>query len=272
MAGVGSESSNALGNYLRARRNLILPESVGPRGSTRRRVPGLTREEVAVAAGVSVEYYIRLEQGKDRRPSAQVISALSSALKLDGPASAFLADLAQERVVVEDATKSDTVPDGILALLSHWHATPAFVVGRFGQVLAASATIAELTPACQPGGNMFREIFLSPESKQRYVNWHDFTTVLVAGLRAAVGRDVDSPELVSLVQELESGSPRFGELWRRHDASPASGGLTVIRHPREGQIRLQVETLTIAGTDLSLVVYHAAAGSDDEAAILRLAT
>lgn len=261
---------NPLGTYLRARRGLVSPESVGIRASTRRRVPGLTREELAVTAGISVEYYTRLEQGKDRRPSAQIVSALASALHLDTAATAFLSELARDSVSSGEALEADDVPEGVLQLLSIWRSTPAFVIGRFGTVLAAAPAVAELTPACRPGANMFREIFLAPESRSRYVNWHAFTVVLVAALRAAAGRDVEAQQLVALVAELERESPRFRELWHRHDAMPASGGRTVIRHPTEGLIELQVHTLTLATSALSVVVYHAEPGSTDEAAILRL--
>lgn len=261
---------NPLGTYLRARRDLVSPESVGIRASTRRRVPGLTREELAVTAGISVEYYTRLEQGKDRRPSAQIVSALASALRLDTAATAFLSELARDDASSGEAVEAEDVPDGIVQLLSIWRSTPAFVIGRFGTVLAAAPAVAELTPACRPGANMFREIFLAPESRRRYVNWHAFTAVLVAALRAAAGRDVEAQQLVALVAELERESPRFRELWHRHDAAPASGGRTVIDHPTEGLIELHVHTLTLAMSAFSVVVYHAEPGSADEAAILRL--
>ncbi|WP_375386147.1 helix-turn-helix domain-containing protein [uncultured Microbacterium sp.] len=266
----GSNAGHPLGEYLRARRALVSPESIGVQPSSRRRVAGLTRAELAVAAGVSVEYYTRLEQGKDRRPSAQVLSALSAALDLDPSATAFLAELARDSVTVTDAPSVETVPAGVLQLLSVWRSTPAFVVGRFGAVLAASPTVTQLTPACRPGGNMFREIFLAADSRRRYVNWHDFTAVLVASLRSSAGRDLDAPELVELIADLQNASPRFRELWGRHDASPAGGGHTLIDHPTEGRIELQVQNLAISGTELTLVVYHAEPGSPGEAAILRL--
>lgn len=261
---------NPLGTYLRARRDLVSPESVGIRASTRRRVPGLTREELAVTAGISVEYYTRLEQGKDRRPSAQIVAALASALHLDTAATAFLSELARDSPASGDAVEEEAVPEDVLQLLSIWRSTPAFVISRFGTVLAAAPAVAELTPACRPGANMFREIFLAPESRRRYVNWHAFTAVLVAALRAAAGRDLEAQQLVALVAELERESPRFRELWHRHDATPASGGRTVISHPTEGLIELQVHTLTLAMSAFSVVVYHAEPGSVDEAAILRL--
>lgn len=260
---------NPIGEYLRARRALAQPSSLSLRASARRRVSGLTREEVAVAAGMSVEYYTRLEQGKDRRPSPQVVLALSAALRLDPAASAFLADLAADRTRPAGG-ETPSVPVGVLELLSLWKSTPAFVVGRFGDVLAATPVIAELTPACRPGGNMFREIFLASESRRRYVNWDAFTAVLVAGLRSEVGRDIDEPQLLALLSELESGSPRFRELWRRHDVSPPAGGITVIRHPLIGRVSLRVQTLSIPSSDLSLVIYHAAADSPEYAAILAL--
>lgn len=233
-------------------------------------MPGLTREELAVTAGISVEYYTRLEQGKDRRPSPQIVSALARALRLDPSASAFLAELARDGDSTNAAIGEDPIPEGALRLLSIWRATPAFIIGRFGTVLAAAPAVVDLTPACRPGSNMFREIFLAPESRRRYVNWQDFTAVLVAALRAAVGRDIDAHELVALVADLERDSPRFRELWGRHDATPAAGGRTVIEHPTEGRIEMSVQTMTLAGTRLSMVVYSAEPGGDDEAAILRI--
>ena len=265
------DAANALGDYLRARRALVAPEQLGVPVTRRRRVPGLTRDELATRAGISVEYYVRLEQGRDRHPSPQVLAALATTLGLDAAATAFLMDLGRDRSAVGPATPVETVPPGILALLETWDRSPAFVLGRFGAVLAASPAVAELTPACRPRVNMFREIFLDPDSRRRYVNWFDFTVVLVASLRAAAGPDVDALELTRLVAELEAHSDRFRELWGRHDIAPRSGGRTLIEHPREGRIELLVETLGIRGGDLTIVIYHARPGSPDEAAPLRIA-
>lgn len=270
-AGTSGDAANALGDYLRARRALVAPEQLGFPVTRRRRVSGLTRDELATRAGISVEYYVRLEQGRDRHPSPQVLTALASTLGLDATAAAFLLDLGRDRSAVEPPAADEAVPQGILDLLRVWTGTPAFVLGRFGAVLAASPAVTDLTPACRPGVNMFREIFLDPDSRKRYVNWFDFTAVLVGSLRAAAGRDVESPELVRLVAELEANSERFRDLWSRHDTAPRSGGRTLIEHPRVGRIELLVETLAIRGGDLTIVIYHARPGSLDEAAVLRVA-
>lgn len=262
---------NVLGEFLRARRDLLSPDRVGIRVTARRRSPGLTRYELAERAGISAEYYVRLEQGRDRNPSSQVVDALARALQLDAVAASFLHELARARPQRADAPAAEEVPPGVLALMATWSRTPSYVVGRFGAVLAASPAVPLLTPACTPGGNMFRAIFLDPDAARRYVSWEGFTAVIVGGLRSFTGPDVDDPRLRSLVDELSARSERFDALWRRHDVRPRAGGSTVLDHPEEGRLELDVETLGISGEGgLTLVVYSAPAGSRTAEVIARL--
>ena len=132
-------SENPIGEYLRARRELVHPEDIGLPDLGRRRVPGLRREEVAMLAGVSADYYVRLEQGRDQHPSEQVIEALGRALQLDDDGVAHLRQLAAPTARRRRAPRRpERVPAGILELLDSLHETPAYVYGRYLDILAAN--------------------------------------------------------------------------------------------------------------------------------------
>ena len=141
------QSGNALGEYLRARRELVSPESAGIPHIGRRRVPGLRRDELSLLAGVSTDYYVRLEQGRDRNPSPQVLDALARALQLDDEATAHLHTLAgPERRVRRSGQEPERVPPSIQQLIAGWHDMPAFVQGRRLDVLAANPLATALSP------------------------------------------------------------------------------------------------------------------------------
>jgi transcriptional regulator with XRE-family HTH domain len=269
-------SGNLIGEYLRARRELVRPEDVGlPQlGGSRRRVPGLRREEVAMLAGVSSDYYVRLEQGRDQHPSEQVITALARALQLDEDATAHLHRLAgpapRRR---RSPRKPERVPEGILRLIASWSETPAYVYGRYMDVLAANSLAEALVPYYRPGENLVRAAFLDPRVGDMYGDWDAVTESTVAGLRALVGPDVDDPRLAELVGELSVRSERFRQLWARHDVRPKRGGRSQLDHPQLGPLDLGYEKLPIAGTDAqTLVVYHADAGTRTAQALALLAS
>lgn len=269
-------SGNVLGAYLRARRELVTPQSAGVSVTGRRRVNGLTRHEIATRAGISSEYYVRLEQGRDRNPSAQVVDAIAAALELDASGHGFLRELARDRprraVAAPAAVPADEqVPDGVLELIEAWHTTPAFVVGRFGTVLAASAVAQALNPACRPGRNMFREVFLNPESRDRYEDWEEYCAILVAGLRAQVNVDVDDPRVSALVADLARDSDIFRQLWQRQDVAPPSSGTIALVHPTAGRLVLGIDTFQLPrSSGITLVVYHASPGTASADALARL--
>jgi hypothetical protein len=267
---------NLIGEYLQARRQLVRPEDVGlpapPDG--RRRVPGLRRGEVALLAGVSADYYIRLEQGRDQHPSEQVIGALARALQLDDDATAHLHRLASPPPPRRRrCQRPDKVSPGILQLIESWHQTPAVVEDRYTYVLAANALAIAVSPVLAVGSNLVRTAFLDRRVRDTYKDWEALTASAVAHLRALVGPDVCDPALCELVGELSVRSERFRQLWARHDARPKLSGTTTVDHPQVGPITLRYEKLTIADTDCqTLVVYHAEAGSRSAQSLALLAT
>ncbi len=158
------DSTNALGEFLRARREQVQPEHVGIRRVGLRRVPGLRREEVAMLAGISSDYYLRLEQGRDRNPSMQVLEALADVLRLDPDATAYMVGLAQERVVPKGRrrTKPEPVPPSILELLDSWTDHPAYVQNKYTDVLAVNALGRAITPNLRVGVNLLTKMLLDP--------------------------------------------------------------------------------------------------------------
>jgi transcriptional regulator with XRE-family HTH domain len=268
-------NENLIGEYLRARRELVRPEDVAlPEVGNRRRVPGLRREEVAMLAGVSTDYYIRLEQGRDHHPSQQVLDALARALQLDDDAAAHLRRLATPPSRRRRKTpRPEKVPAGIVQLIESWSETPAVVQGRYMDVLAANPLATALAPYYTEGENIVRAAFLDPRVRDLYGDWERITESTVAGLRALVGPDVDDPRLNELVGELSVRSERFRQLWARHDARPKRSGSTRIDHPLVGQLELSYEKLPIPDTDRqTLIVYHAQPGSPSAQGLALLAS
>jgi transcriptional regulator with XRE-family HTH domain len=266
---------NLIGEYLRARRELVRPEDVGlPDLGSRRRVPGLRREEVALLAGVSSDYYVRLEQGRDQHPSQQVLDALARALQLDDDAVAHLHRLANPPSRARrKSSRPEKVPAGILQLIASWSQTPAWVQGRYMDVLAVNPLVTALVPYYVEGENIVRAAFLDPRVRDMYEDWERVTEITVAGLRALVGPDVDDPRLNELVGELSVRSERFRQLWARHDVRPKRSGTTRIDHPLVGPLELSYEKLPIPDTDRQiLVAYHAAPGSPSAQGLALLAS
>jgi transcriptional regulator with XRE-family HTH domain len=257
-------NDNRLGDHLRARRELVQPADVGIRVSGVRRTPGLRREEVATLAGISADYYLRLEQGRDRNPSPQVLEALARVLGLDGVATEYLLGLAGIRASVpprRSRTHRQTVPAGTLQLLDVI-GLPAFVENRAFDVLAANPLATELAPGLRAGENRLRTMFLDPDELERYPEWPRHMAGMVAAFRASIGTAVDDPDVVRLVGELSLGSADFRRLWARHDVRTLGGGDVRMWHPEVGDLELHREKLGVGGTDGQLlVVHHAEPGS-----------
>ncbi|RCK71196.1 XRE family transcriptional regulator [Desertihabitans brevis] len=266
-----SGSVNLLGDYLRARRELVTPEKVGLPQIGIRRVPGLRREEVAMLAGISADYYLRLEQGRDRAPSRQVLESLARVLQLDDDGAEYLLSLAQPRSpATRRRPRKETVPPGI-GVLVDTIGFPAFVEGRYFDVLAANPAAAALSPRLVVGSNRLRDVFLDPAERALYPAWDEVTAHLVAGFRSSVGTDVDDQRFVDLVGSLSIASPRFRELWGRQDVARREGATISIDHPAVGELTLFREKLPVTGTDgQMLVVYHPEPGSADADALTLL--
>lgn len=255
------------------------PEDVGlPAGAGLRRTPGLRREELAAVAGVSVDYYIRLERGRETNPSPAVVDALGRALRLRGDAYERLhelAELASGRVAELPACPDHTVRDSVLRMLESVRPLPAYVVSRYNRVLAANPPGRRLLPGLwdwpEQQRNLTRYLFLHPVGRTLYEPWAETVALSVAHLRAVAGAGPDDPELTTLVGELVLKSPEFARLWERYDVCERGGGQKCFRHPQAGAMTLTYEVMRLARTGgQRMVVYQAAPGTADEEAMLRL--
>jgi transcriptional regulator with XRE-family HTH domain len=254
--------SNALGEYLRARRELVDPADVGLRVAGVRRTPGLRREEVATLAGISADYYLLLEQGRDRNPSPPVLEALARVFGLDATATHYLLSLSVARPSTPRRPRREVVPPGIRQLLAALD-LPAFVESRMFDVLAANRLATALSPCIRPGENRLRSVFLDEDEQDLYPDWEQATGGMIASFRASIGTAVDDPRTAQLVGELSLASDLFRRLWARHDVNALAGGPARMRHPQVGMLELRREKLPIGDSDGQLlVIYHAEPYSD----------
>src|SRR6201997_4558039 len=222
--------ANALGDYLRARRQQIRPEDVGLVPGARRRVAGLRREELAMLAGISAEYYLRLEVGRDKHPSPQVIDALARALRLDTKATLYL----QQLVGAPGRNVSDLEARAYaLAEVVEDISIPAILANRYQDVLAANPLARALSPGFTPGQNFLRWRLLDPAAREFYVDWDDAIDAAVGGLRELAGAVPDDLRMRTLISELSSASELFRESWARANVGYRLGTLH-LRHPRVG--------------------------------------
>lgn len=255
---------NPLGDYLRARRAQVRPEDAGVPVTGVRRTPGLRREEVATLAGISVDYYLRLEQGRDRHPSTQVLDALARVLRLDPTATAHLHSLAAGAPHSRPRRRRDAVPSGIAMLLASI-GLPAFVESRRFDVLAANPLAGALSAGLRVGENRIRTFVLDEREHELWLDWEAGLEGLVAGFRTSVGAELDDPRVVRLVGELSLASEPFRRIWARHDVRPLAGATSRMRHPLVGDLELLREKLPLADTDGQiLAIYHAEPGSPSD--------
>ncbi|MEU8718946.1 helix-turn-helix domain-containing protein [Streptomyces antimycoticus] len=263
------DSENPLGRFLRARRELVRPEDVDILPAGRRRVAGLRREEVALLTGVSTDYYIRLEQGRERHPSAQVVEALARALVLEVDAVAHLHRLARPAPGRRrPAARRERVSPALLRMMEGWPRTPAVVLGRCLTVLAHNTLGRALFDGHTHSRDLMRLVFLDPDAREFYPDWERVAVNTVAGLRAAAGIDEEDPELIAVVGELSLKSEAFRRLWARHDIRQKTHETKRFRHRLVGELTLEYEALTVnSAPGQQLVVYQAEPGSPSEQAL-----
>jgi transcriptional regulator with XRE-family HTH domain len=263
---------NALGEFLRARRERVRPEELGLPVGGSRRVAGLRREEVAVLAGVSTDYYVRLEQGRERHPSAQVLDALAGGLALDDDAVAHLHRLARPAPGGRRrARRREQVGPNLLRLMDGWPGTPAVVLGRCLTVLAHNALGKALFDGHTHSGDLVRLVFLDPDAREFYPDWESVAVNTVGALRAAAGLDPGDPRLIETAGELSVRSAEFRRLWARHDIRQKTHETKRFHHRLVGELVLGYEALTVnSAPGQQLVVYQAEPGSPSEAGLALL--
>jgi transcriptional regulator with XRE-family HTH domain len=258
--------SNALGDYLRARRGQVRPEDVGLIAGARRRVRGLRREELATLAGISSEYYLRLEQGRDKNPSAQILDALARALQLDIKGTEYLHQLASPTGGRREQPDLEIASDGTDELINQL-SMPAIMASRCQDVLAANPVARALSPGFTPGRNFLRWRLLDPAARDFFVDWDEATDVAVSGLREAAGSDPDDLRLRALIDELSSASARFRELWARAEVGYRPD-VVHMRHPDVGELYLHPNRFNIPhSAGQHMLTYRAEPGSDSAAAL-----
>ncbi|MFI6546856.1 helix-turn-helix transcriptional regulator [Streptomyces prunicolor] len=256
-----------LGDFLRARREALKPQDVGLPEYGRRRVPGLRREEVALLAGVSSDYYIRLEQGRENSPSPQVLEAVAQALKLDAESADHLNRLCLTPSQRPHDRGEAEVGTQLLQLMAGWEHAPAFVLGPALDILAGNSLATALHSGFDAFDNLARNVFVDPAGREFYQEWDRAAHSCVAGLRAAYGHDPESSRIAEVVEELSAESEEFAGLWRLHDVKSKSQEGKHLKHPDVGDLHIAFAAFTVNGAPhQQLVVYQAEPASPTAAA------
>jgi transcriptional regulator with XRE-family HTH domain len=256
------------GQAVRRWRDRVSPESAGLPAGGQRRAAGLRREELALLAGISVDYVTRLEQGRASHPSAQVVAALARALRLSDTERSHLFRLAGLAPPGPETVPGHLTPS-VQRMLGRLTGTPVAVYDAAWTLLVANAAYAALMGDVSgwrghQRNGVWRN-FLGPGSRVRHTpdERRAFEAALVADLRAAADRYPADPGLRRLVGELRSGSARFAELWDSGEVGHHRAARKTIDHPQTGALTLDCDVLTVAGSDLRIMVYTAEPGTPD---------
>jgi transcriptional regulator with XRE-family HTH domain len=269
--------ASELGEFLRARRARVRPGDVGlPSGTGPRRTTGLRREEIAALAGLSIDYYIRLEQGKETNPSGPILDGLARALRLNEEEHAHLyalANHAARRTARVVSRASRVVRPGVRQLLETVRPCPAYVLTRTSDLLAANpealtlfAGLADWPPERR---NTIRYTFLHPAARELFADWDHAAETTAAHLRSLAADTPEDPDASALIAELLDHSPEFSRLWQRHDVRQRRGEAKPFRHPQIGEFTLTYEVLYLADGQ-RMTVYQAEPGTRDHDAMILL--
>ncbi|WP_336215128.1 helix-turn-helix transcriptional regulator [Nonomuraea sp. LPB2021202275-12-8] len=264
-----------LAGFLRSRRARVTPQDVGLPEAGRRRTPGLRRQEVAQLAGMSIDYYIRLEQSRGPHPSRQVLNALARALMLDQDERAHLFRLAGQ--ALDPPRMRADVPEGVLHLIGYLEEVPAYVLDAKYDVLAwnplASVVMGDLDSRPRDDLNVIRWVFRSPDIAAHLDEEEPgrFARASVADLRVAAGRYPDDTGIQALVTEMLALSPEFARLWAEHEVRPRREQRKRINHPAVGPIDAICQVMPVPDRDdLRLVLYTTEPGSPSHQALREL--
>ncbi|MFI6762226.1 helix-turn-helix transcriptional regulator [Micromonospora sp. NPDC050417] len=274
-AGAGPRRDE-LAAFLRSRRARLRPRDVGLPDGIRRRTPGLRRQEVAQLAGMSIDYYIRLEQRRGPHPSRQVLMALARALMLNRDERAYLFQIAGESAPATTGPSREVAP-GVRHLIDAMTETPAYVVDAKYDVLAwnrlAVHFVGDLDTVPTADRNMIRWMFRGHDSDR---HWDDpdtlrFVRGSIADLRAAYGRYPGDRSIEELVTELLGTSPRFARFWADHEVEVRRRIVKRVPHPEFGPLEFECQMLHVPDADQRIIVYVPEPGSPTQAVFRRLA-
>lgn len=253
------------GDFLRSRRKKLRPDAVGLHDGPRRRTPGLRREEVAELAGIGVDWYVRLEQGRDVSPSDATLDALARALRLDKAEAAHLHALARR-----DRSRAfvpERVPPTIARLVANLH-LPAYVTGRRWDILAWNAAAADLLGfdrLAEADRNILVYMFVEPHARRLFAErWADEARRMIALFRTNHDLHAGDPAFMALVERLCASSDEFAQWWGAHDVRSGASGQKVLVHAQRGMQRYEYATFQ-ANDDpaLKLAIYTPVSGDGD---------
>jgi transcriptional regulator with XRE-family HTH domain len=273
-------ASTELGEFLRARRARLRPAEAGlPAGIGLRRTPGLRREELAALAGLSIDYYIRLEQGKETNPSPAILDGLARALHLTEEEHEHLYTLANHvarRTWPSRAYMAREVRPGVRLLLEMVRPCPAYVQNGVNDILAANPEALALFAGIEEWPvhrrNTVRYVFCHPAARTLYPDWEATAQATVANLRARSIAAPDSPDLAALVAEVSAHSAEFTRLWGRYDLRYRRSQTKAFRHPEVGDLTLGFEVLSLEdGLRLSILAAEPGTAAHDALKLLALA-
>lgn len=270
MSGRGSASKTAareLGHLLRERRERLQPADAGFPTGPRRRTPGLRREEVAQLAAISPTYYAFLEQGRELRPSRQVLDALAHALQMAPAERDYLHVLVHGGPPPPAAVSSEVLAPGVAELLEHLNPHPSYVTGRCWDVLGSNSSARLLwtdwprLPADER--NLLLWMFAAPAAREVVVDWETEAAAQLARFRAAAARHPADSRFTALTERLHAISPEVRDWWPRHDVAPLASGRKRLRHPQLGELELRHVVLQVADDPEQKLVTFAPSAADE---------
>ncbi len=238
------------GDFLRTRRERLTPSAAGLPSGVRRRTPGLRREEVALLAGVGTTWYTWLEQGRDVRPSAEVLNAVAGALQLDAFERQHMFTLAGRPPPEARSSGPERVPEALVRMLDSMTGQPAYVLGRRWDVLAWNAAATDIFGdfARLEGDrrNMMHLMFANDRHRRLLADWNDLAPLSLAMFRADCARYAGDPDFARLIDLLMQESPEFRAWWPRHDVHHQPSTIKRVRHPTAGQIEFEYMSLDVS--------------------------
>jgi transcriptional regulator with XRE-family HTH domain len=279
-----NELKDLLKDFLKTRRAKITPDQVGLPSGGRRRVAGLRREEVALLAGVSVEYYVQIERGNVAGVSVEVLHAIAAALQLNEEETTHLFDLARaatagavERRLAQGRTTGEQIPEGVQALMDAMVAAPAIVQNGHQDVLGANALgralYADVFERARGRPNLARFVFLDDRAHELFPEWEKVADVSAAMLHVEAARSPDSMAVTGLIGELATRSTEFRTRWAAHDVVAHVRGSKQFHHHVVGDLTLRWEALEIVSAPgITVIGYTAEPGSASHEALQLLAS
>ncbi|MFD7222269.1 helix-turn-helix domain-containing protein [Streptomyces sp. NPDC059892] len=246
----GHGGGEPLAAFLRARRNRVRPEQHRLAAGAPRRVPGLRRDEVAFLAGISTDYYVRLEQGRERRPSPAVVVGLCKALLLDAVAERYLRELSDTGAAAcgEAPRMGMDRLEAVRRLLGSM-TVPALLVNRRLDIVDSNTLGDLLHEGLEPRDNYARLVFLAPGAQSFFPQWPELARCMVAALRAQAGSGAGAARVTRLVEELAAGSDVFRSAWSEHHLYEKAIDHKIFRHPRLGSLALDQHVLELPASE-----------------------